>query len=292
MAQQTSLFRTSKTRNSRSQQQLKSTLLAQKHSAYTKISNEEQYHQSYTIPLPATSVELLQPLLDGLTGEHQPIDVERRSLYTIGVWRERSEVVYRCCFVQPEIASATCSFAKSWRPTVEYAIEQVCEAIPYATKCSLSSAARSPQISGRLAPYVVDSLPFKVTWGFANICKSYFLFIVTDMDGPHLMSLSSQCMEILRPYFPEYSICVCDSTTAFKITVTPEPSSNANEPNKNSCMYVYGDGSFRYQGHPSAMKRVCKSFRDAIMSISESKVWHNFVGRLNLVPQDDDVEES
>lgn len=291
MPEQTSLFRTSKTRNSRTQEQLKSTLLAYKQSPHTKITSNEQYHQTYAVPLPKVSIDLLQPLLDGLTNGIQPVDPETRMLYTIGTWNEGSDAIYRCCFVQPEIATCSCSFSSTWKPTAEDVLYEVSEMFPNANPCNLSKAIKYPQLSGRMTPYVVEHLPFSVNWGFVNICRSYFLFIVTDIEGPHLMSISKFCMEILQSYFPEYSTCIRDSTTAYKITVEPDPGGNINEPNKNSCLYVYSDGSFRYQGHPNSTKRVCQSFKEAIMNISKSRAWGNFVNKLNTVPQNDHQDE-
>ncbi|KIW35742.1 uncharacterized protein PV06_11919, partial [Exophiala oligosperma] len=108
----------------------------------------------------------------------------------------------------------------------------------------------------------------------------------TDISGTVLKSISRQCMDILRAYFPDYSTCVYDvKTSSYKITSAPDPSDNRYEPNKNTCIHVYGDGSFRLQGKPSRMPRVCSAFRDALLSVSESRSWNSFVNNLRLVEQ-------
>jgi hypothetical protein len=280
MSQQTSHFRTTKTRNARSQEQLRSSLLAYKQSS--RRARASSYHQTYGTQLPQVSVNILAPIISGLIGANTAINANVRSLYTIGIWREDTSAIYRCCFIQPEISSTTCSFPISWKPTVSDALHSVCKAFPDAMPCTLSTKNRQPQLSGRMTPYVVNMLPFEVSWGFANISGSYILFVRTsDTTGQDLLVPSRKAIMILKPYFPEYSVCVFDvKTSSFKITVSPDVTKNQNDANKNTCMYIYGDGSFRLQGKPSAMNRVCSSFRDAVHAVAESNSWNNFVGEL------------
>jgi len=144
------------------------------------------------------------------------------------------DAIYRCCFIQPEIASATCSFPLVGYPEVLMALETVCNALPDVVPCTVFKKSR--QISGRMAPYVANRLPFKVSWGFANMCRSYFLFVYTSADSQMLLTLSRPCLDTLKPYFPDYSICVFDDgRSAYKITVKPELGDKMNEPNKNTC---------------------------------------------------------
>ena len=99
--------------------------------------------------------------------------------------------------------------------------------------------------------------------------------------GQSFLTLSEDAIRILKPYFPHYSICVDDTmTNSFKVTVTPAESRNMNEANKNTCMVICGDGSFRLQGKPSVMNRVCRSFRDAIYSVAASNSWGSFTSKL------------
>lgn len=287
MHQATSLFRASKTRNARTQEQLKSSLLVYKRPPQNSENRESRYHQTYDVDLPQASVRLLEPIVRSLSGDRRDVDPSRRLLFTVGMWREGTQHIYRCCFVQPEIASATCSFPVVRKPEVVLSLESVCEALPDATPCTVSKAKNFPQISGRMTPYVVENLSFEVSWGFANICRSRFLFISTAAEEQLLLTLSRSCIDILKPYVPDYGACVFDAkTSSYKITVRPDPKDNMNEPNKNTCMYIYGDGSFSLLGKPSRMPRVCECFRDALASVSVSPSWSRFVNRLVAVDQD------
>lgn len=281
MSQSTSLYRTTKTRNARSQDQLRSSLLVHKQSTLKK-TDEVSYHQTYGVPLPKTSIDVLTPIISALVGLGTTVNAETRAVYTVGIWRENTSTIYRCCFIQPEISSMTCSIPAAWRPTAQIALRDVSRTYPDAIPCTLSDRTKLPQLSGRMTPYVVDILPFEVKFGFANISGSYFLFLRTDDTiGQTLLTLSRESILILKPYFPSYSVCVFDvKTNSYKITVTPDDMRNTNEANKNTCMYVYGDGSFRLQGKPSMMKKVCASFKDAVDTISKSNSWSSFTNKL------------
>lgn len=281
MSHSASLYRTTKTRNARSQDQLRSGLLVHKQSTLKK-SNTSSYHQTYGVSLPRVSIEILSPIISGLIGMSADIDPDKRSLYTVGIWKENTDTIYRCCFIQPEISSMTCSFSSAWRLTVENALDNISNDFSDAVPCTLSNKNRLLQLSGRMTPYVANILPFQVSWGFANISGSYFLFLKTDdTTGQSLLSLSRNAMSILKPYFPDYSICVLDvKTNSYKITVVPDIVKNMNDANKNTCMYIYGDGSFRLQGKPSVMNKICRSFKDAIDAIAISNAWINFSNKL------------
>ena len=168
MSQSTSLYRTTKTRNARSQDQLRSSLLIHKQSIVKK-SGPSPYHQTYGIPLPQPTIDLLTPVVSGLAEANAGINPEFRSLYTIGIWREDTSTIYRCCFIQPELASCTCSVPSAWKSTVENALDTVSSNLPGAMPCTLSTRTKLPQLSGRMTPYLVDALQFKVSWGFANV---------------------------------------------------------------------------------------------------------------------------
>lgn len=285
MSSSASLYRTTKTRNARSQDQLRSSLLVHKQST-SKRNSVSSYHQTYNTSLPKASINILTPIVSELTGMSISIDPDTRSLYTIGIWRENTNTIYRCCFIQPEISSTTCSIPAAWQPTAVEALNIISNEFPNVIPCTLFNKNKLPQLSGRMTPYVVDILPFDVTWGFANISGSYFLFLRTDdITGQSLLTLSRSAITMLKPYFPEYSVCVFDvKTNSFKVTVEPDVIRNMNEANKNTCMYIYGDGSFRLQGKPSMMGKVCRSFKEAVDAIAVSTSWNSFSN--SLIPVD------
>ena len=281
MSSDISLFRNTKTRNALSQRQLRSRLLVHKQSVLKK-PDVSSYHQTYGISLPKVSIEILTPIISGLTGAHFVVDPDKRLLYTIGIWREDTNAIYRCCFFQPEISSMTCSFSSVWKQTAEEALTIITNSLPNAMPCTMNSMSKLLQLSGRMTPYIVDILPFQVSWGFANISGSYLLFLRTDDEmGQSILAISRGAMIILKPYFPDYSACVFDvKTGSFKITVVPDTTRNMNEANKNTCMYIYNDGSFRLQGKPSVMNKICRSFKDAISAIAISNSWGSFTAKL------------
>lgn len=254
----------------------------------SKQTDKVSYHQTYGMPLPSTSINIMTNIVSAFTGTPTAIDRDTRSLYTIGRWLEGTNTVYHCCFIQPEISSMTCSMKPAYTRIASITLNNVREILPDAIPCTLNVRNKNPQLSGRMVPYVVEQFDFDVTWGFANISGSYILFIRTnDIDGQRLLRISLESMNILKHYFPSYSICILDTkTNSYKITVTPDSSFNMDEPNKNTCMYISGDGSFRLQGKPSAMVKVCQSFREAIHAVSSSPSWNKFSDELIIVDQD------
>lgn len=281
----TSLYRTTKTRNARSQQQLKSDLLKHKYSNTTS-SLDDSSHQTYGIPLSISSVRILLPIVSGLTGRKETINTEERQLYTIGIWREDVDNIYRCCFKQPEISSAMCSFPASLTSRAQSKLDSVCVEIPFADPCSLERSSKLPQLKGRMVPYVTDSLPTSsVSWNFANISRSYLMFLKTSCDdGQTVLIVGKDAVHILKYHFPNYSACVYDiKTNSYKITVSPLNNIDSDTPNKNTCMLIYGDGSFRLQGKPCDMERVCASVKVAITSVMSSPSSNSFLNTLTAI---------
>jgi len=79
----------------------------QKQSTYD--GNENVYEHTYGLELPCASVNILSPIVRGLTNNLQPVNKEYRELLTLGLWLNDSSSTCRCCMVQPEVASATCT---------------------------------------------------------------------------------------------------------------------------------------------------------------------------------------
>jgi len=136
MSQSTSLYRTTKTRNARSQDQLRSSLLVHKQSIL-KRAEEVLHHQTYGVPLPKTPIDILTPIVSALTGSSTVINAETRPLYSIGIWRENTNTIYQCCFIQPEISSMTCSISAAWKPTAETTLNDISHIYPNAVLCTL-----------------------------------------------------------------------------------------------------------------------------------------------------------
>lgn len=284
MTSSTSLFRQTKTRNSKGQEALNSTLLKYKPTVTSDSNTEVSYHQTYGVPLPRATVEILKPIISALTCKDCEINLYKRELYTICMWHSPNEAVYRCCFIQPELCSATCSFMRPYLEKARLALSDVAHMIPDAAPCAVHPNNKYPQLSGRMVPYVVDRVDFDVKWGFANVARSYILFIITTIDGPKLYTISHHSMQIMSQFFTKDAACVYDSEKVlYKITVRPAMYRDIHKANKNTCMNVYSDGTFRLQGAPVDMERVCMSFREALLYMSASRSWNNFIRRLKVM---------
>lgn len=239
------LFRKTKVRQTRSQQQLLTASRNHRPAAPDNSLTGPLLHQTYAIPLAQETIGILSPVLRALTDAPVDIDPCTRLLYTIGIWHEGGDRIYRCCFYQPELSSATYTVSRDSANEIRTAAAATAEELPGAVPC----IPRGRQLSGRMAPYVIDCSNTSGRWTFANLAKSYLLFVLTEPHGARVLRISHQSMSLPKPYFPSYSICVMDAaTTSYKITARPDSSANMNSPNKNTCMKVHADGSFKLQG--------------------------------------------
>lgn len=245
--------------------------------------NENIYEHTYSEELPDASVDILSPIVEGLTNSSQPVNKAYRELLTIAVWVNDSDSVSRCCMIQPEVASATCTVPLSCYDALLLCKNVVSQRQPSAPECGITVATSVAQVSGRMAPYVIQEagLNDRSRWGFVNACKSKMLIIHTDSNGPQVLTTTKAAIAMLKAYMPEDTACVYDDAmSCYKITVTPEAEDENSEANKNTCLVIYGDGSVRIQGTPSKALRPCGSFRIALMSISGSRAWPRFLKQL------------
>ena len=63
-----------------------------------------------------------------LTDSRCEIDSSHRALYTVGIYREDSDAIYKCCFIQPEVASGTSAFSVYRKQEVMLALSKTAEA--------------------------------------------------------------------------------------------------------------------------------------------------------------------
>lgn len=279
-----SMIRSSKTRSTKTQSQLLSQSLKYKQIANPDTDDADVYQCTYGMLLPYESVQLLQPLVSGLTGGMPKISTEIRDTHTIGLWTMGSSAVYRCCFVQPELSSATASASAYKFDEAKFASHVVTEEIGGATSPRIVKYTHRIQLSGRMVPYVVAHMNLRCDWSFVNISKSRFLFICTDEDGSHLATFTKKSMEMLKSYIPENVAYVFESgTSAYKVTARPPGQSIADEANKNTCMLLYADGAFKATGKPDAMKDIGAGFRQAVLSMAASPSWPLFIRSLAVL---------
>jgi len=277
------LFKATSKRAPQSQSELKSRSIPLKYSSSAKPSSEDIYVHTYGIPLPRSSVDILSHVVLGLTKGKCMVNPLYRELHTIETWFHGSEYICRCCFIQPELSSATGSLGVQRQAELVRSCNVVSASLPGSSSCTVSPKKVRVQVSGRMAPYVVDEagLGAECTWGFANVSRSKILFIYTSNKGPTVLTLTRDALKILASYMPSYGACVfSDSMSCYKVTVSPEENINNDNANKNTCMLLYNDGTFRIQGTPSKSRRVCECVTDAILTLSTSRSWPSFLRRM------------
>lgn len=211
-------------------------------------------------------------------------NMNMRSIHTVGVWANSQGHICRCMFVQPELASATCSIPSSKLRAAELARRSVVHDIPFAEECRIGPPTgrprATPQVSGRMAPYVISraGLENVATWGFANICKSRIIFSISTGDKYSTLCYTRLSLLLLKNFMPEYAACIYDDNmSCYRITVSPDYGDNSAEPNKNTSLVIYSDGTLKLQGKPTAMERVCTAFHEATHGISQSRSWESFL---------------
>ena len=289
-------YRNTKTRTVQSQETLRSATT--RHSTGTRAV--DIYQHTYGVALPEASHEIMLPCIRGMTGGMSAPNMSTRALHTVGVWANYQGHICRCVFVQPEVASATCSIPASKLQAAQIAKRDITYDIPFAEECRVGPPVGRPnsttQISGRMAPYVVSKARLEnvVTWGFANICKSRLLFIVTTMSQHAVLCHTRFSLMLLKNYMPEYAACIYDDNmSCYRITVSPDSDDNSAEPNKNTSLVLYGDGTLKLQCKPSGMERVSMALRESLHAISASRHWERFLmsmSEVNVLERDDSYE--
>lgn len=219
-----------------------------------------------------------------MTGGQSAPNFNMRSLHTVGVWANADGDICRCAFIQPELATATCTIPASKLRVAELAKRDVVYEMPFAEECRVGPPAGrpkgAPQVSGRMSPYVISraNLQDVATWGFANMCKSRLLFLISSGDRHTCLCPTRMSIMHLKNYMPEFGVCIYDDDmSCYRITVSPDSGSDTAEPNKHSSLIVYGDGSLKMQGKPDKMERVCSAFYEALHSIAGTRFWPQFL---------------
>lgn len=283
--QSTTLFRASKVRSSRSQHDMEAKLRHTKQQ-YTHLYDDRSiYLNSYNLSLPNSSIKLLKIAIDSLTERDATMNPNNRDLHTVGTWISGTTSMYRCCFIQPELTSTMCCVPLSAYYECVNKTNLISNSIPGCVPCTVTPNKNVAQMSGRLTPYVIDEIGIKCEWDFVNIAKSRMLFICTDDNGSHILTLSHKCIMMIKEHMPDGSVCIYDvRTSGYKITASPHSNRYMPTPNKNTCMMMYGDGAFKFLGKPSGIAAVASSFRKSLISVMSSRSSSVFISSLNSLP--------
>lgn len=285
-------FRNTKNRNRQSQEFLK----AKTSTLHVSHESEDIYENTYGMRLPGPSYDILLPCITGLTNNMSAPNMDNRALHTVGIWCSGSGTVCRCAFVQPEVATATCNIPASKSHVAIMAKKILIQNVWWAEECRISSeekiikntgiTPRTPQISGRMAPYVVAEagLDEDCTWVFGNLCKTKIVFVLTSTTAQQVLTLTRLSLMILKQYMPEYASCIYDDDmSCYMITVTPDAGSDTSVANKNTSLVIYGDGAVKLQGTPSKMGKVCFAFNEALHKVANSRSWERFLSSMSKI---------
>lgn len=285
-------FRSTKERRRQSQGYLK----IKSTTNHASHESEDVYVHTYGMKLPGPSYDILLPCVSGFTNNMSAPNTDIRALHTIGVWSSASGNICRCAFIQPEVATATCNILAAKSQAAIMAKKILIHNVPWAEECRISSEEktvkstgvnpRTPQISGRMAPYVVAEagLDRQCNWVFGNLCKTKIIFLMTSIQEVTVLTLTRLSMMILKHYMPSYATCIYDDDmSCYMITVAPDAGGDSSVANKNTSLVIYGDGAIKLQGTPSKMGKVCGAMNEAIHTIATSRSWERFLTSMSVV---------
>ena len=191
----------------------------------------------------------------------------------------------RMCFLQPEVSSAIANASSSLSTALNSSRARLLKMPNNPSPGRISVSSKKCQVSGRIAPYVVQDsdLSSFVSWSYCNASKSRFLYVVTS---PGLVELMSPTKETISIY---QSLCVADcaivyvpTTRCFKVTASPEEDDTSSDPNKSTCIFLYCDGTFKVLGTPHKAYKVCKLFRDTVIKAHTSPMHSRILATLCL----------
>lgn len=151
--------------------------------------------------------------------------------------------------------------------------------------CAVMSHRSTCQVSGRMAPYLVDAcnMTYSATWSHMNLTGTRLLFCMSDSVCTKYYTMTSASLELLQHHISgNYTMVKSSESRSFKLTSSPQGCENMESANKNTCMIIRNDGSFRVQGLPRDATRVCRGFRDGISNISSGPLWIAFLMSLQL----------
>lgn len=276
------MFRHTTKQIGRSQEALKKAATRSLNSALTE-TNEDVHQQTYALPLCDSSVAILNSIVLPLTGNESYVDRGHRMLHTMFVWDHPDNRRIRLMFIQPELCTAMANTSVANLRVLSNARERLSKWPNNPEQGGITASTSKCQVKGRLATYIVDEagLTGQVSWDHFNAAKARFLFLVTTPTSCSLRALSRASLNMLRSFVSgDVAITFIESMTAFKVTAAPGCGENGEDANKNTCIFVFCDGTFKVLGKLSSVSASCMGFREAIVSVSKSVMWGKFVATL------------
>lgn len=248
---------------------------------------ESVYHQTYDRQLPHTSLEILEPIVSGLSARGTVVSPTSRMVHTVGVWTNEQGSVMHLGYIQPEIVTCTASLRVAYATRLEDGMEATVASCNNCKPCVVLRHRSSCQVTGRMAPYLIEDcgLVREARWSHVNATGSKFVFVFTKACTTSYMTFTKASLKALEPYAqPEAELVESSDSRSFKLTCEAYRLSGDTRPNRNTCVILRNDGSFKVQGLPSETGIVCAAFRRTIMRISQSAAWGLFLGTLQDIP--------
>lgn len=247
---------------------------------------EDVFATTYGLELPQSTISMLQPIVRGLSGPTAAVSKISRNLHTAGMWVSSSGSVMRLIYLQPDIVTCTATVPAQYYGKLVESLPDVVEACNGCKPCRVVQHTRVCQIVGRMTPYLVEwcGMSDSAAWGHINAMGSKFLMSCTNTSSTSYYQFTKASLELLQPYAaPECAFVQLESAKSFKLTAAPIGSTATDMPNKNTCMMVQCDGSFKIQGLPSAAGVVCRGFRRCIERLSTAVTWELFLSSMESI---------
>lgn len=245
---------------------------------------DDVYSTTYEMRLPRMSCTVLSHVTLALTGNNSRANPHRRTVHTVFRMSINSDAILRLMFIQPEVVTATIHLEPQYLDLATKSRDSFVSMENHMAPGRMRTIkSGTVELSGRLAPYVVESVmgPVEHKWEYCNVTRSRFIFLHTDDTSQVPKSLTRDSIDIMSGFKPEgCSFVKSNNLRSYTINVSTPASENSSSVGKNSCLVVYFDGSFRMCGKPASAYNVCKVFRDSLMAVLASPMSGRFVSSL------------
>lgn len=265
----------------------------------------------YAVDPTPCSMEVLSSIASAAVGESITLDPRLRETMVMGSWHGSGMSCVAFTKV-PELVTCMVSIRGCTMGAVEAAIFNVCSMYPGVNAPSVTEHVKQHhaggrsirntviQVSGRLAPHVVDAVKaissesVKCDVTFCNATQAKLCFAVTLPTGTYSRTLSAGSLHLLASSFPSWSGCISQPTAPYyKILCEPPTGCFRTSANKNSCCMLYADGRMRFQGSVPDCSRTAAALREALDTVMMGSYCKAFLSHLTEhVLEDEEAGEA
>lgn len=233
-------------------------------SCTNNILCEDIYTTTYGKALPPRSRELLDNVILGLTGNMSRSCSYRRTVHTLCKFKWEEDTIIRVVFIQPELVTSTAHVHQVYHSDLVQARQELSMTENLPSQGNLRVLQSKIEVSGRLAPYIVDRAGANEfsEWTYNNITRSKFMFVVTTLEKQGVYECTKDTLRMLLSFKGARATFVEDPTLRnFSVYIRPESIADRAVTSSNSSVVVYPDGSFRVNGKPSFSYDLCCELR-------------------------------